>query len=85
MLVSPGLTDTCVWPLVREKLYETPMGYCAYTSVRLEVPCHQHDYFCRQTVVESSFKSWCSGIWKDAAWMLLNICIPCSLWVERGF
>ena len=55
MLISPGSSDTCVWPLVREKLYGTPMGYCAYRSVQLEVPCHRHDYFCRRTVVESSF------------------------------
>ena len=54
-------------------------------SVQLEVPCHRHDYFCRLVVEESGRKSWCSGIWKDAIWMLLNICIPLAIGWREDF
>ena len=85
VLVSPGFSVTCVWPFVRGKLYETPMGHYAYRSVQREVPCHRHICFRRQAVVWSSFKSWCSGIWKDAIWMLLNICIPLAIGWREDF
>ena len=31
------------------------------------------------------FKSRCSGIWKDAIWMLLNICIPLAIGWREDF
>ena len=49
------------------------------------VPCHRHDYFHRRVAVWSGRQSWCSGIWKDALWMLLNICIPSAVGWREDF
>ena len=58
------------------------------------MPIEASNWKCRVTDISAStdrllcgvgFKSWCSGIWKDAVWMLLNICIPLAFGWREDF